>query len=234
MGLFRIYYLDSLDPDRVLQDQNELSRHSKFNFKEGPMNLVSRITNITMRPKEEWPVIAEEQETVQSLFTNVILLLAAIGPVCSALNSMVFGHAVWFGARIRPAFGAILAGLIIGYALTLLGVFITSFIIHKLAPNFESEGDLPQAMKLVTYSYVPVWVAGVLNIIPFLGVLTIFVGLYGLYLAYLGLPVIMKTPPDKVVVYLIVVIVIGIVISVIMGTITAAVVAAGMFAGGSW
>ena len=45
------------------------------------MNLVSRITNITMRPKEEWPVIAEEQETVQSLFTNVIVILAAIAPL---------------------------------------------------------------------------------------------------------------------------------------------------------
>jgi hypothetical protein len=76
---------------------------------------------------------------------------------------------------------------------------------------------------------VPVWVAGVLNIVPFLGILTIFVGIYGLYLAYLGLPVIMKTPQDKVVVYLIVVIVIAIVVSVIMGVITTAFVGAGMF-----
>jgi len=196
------------------------------------MNLVSRITNITLRPKEEWPVIAEEKETVQSLYTNVILLLAAIGPVCSALNSMVFGHA-WLGARYRPAFGMIIVGLVVGYVLALLGVFIVSFIVHKLAPNFNSEGDLPQAMKLVTYSYVPVWVAGVLNIIPFLGVLTFFVGLYGLYLAYLGLPVMMKTPQDKVAIYLIVVVVVSIVVSVIMGTITAAFMGAGLFMG-SW
>ncbi len=195
------------------------------------MNLVSRVTNIVLKPKEEWPVIAEEKETVQSLYSNVILLLAAIGPVCTALNSMVFGQWLWFGAHVRTAFGAIIVALIVGYALTLAGVYITSFIVYKLAPNFGSEGDLPQAMKLVTYSYVPVWVAGVLHIVPFLGVLTIFVGLYGLYLAYLGLPVVMKTPQDKVAVYLIVVIVIGIVVSIIMGTITGAIVAASWITG---
>jgi len=196
------------------------------------MDLVSRVTNIALRPKEEWPVIAEEKETVQSLYTNVILILAAIGPVCSAVSSLVFGHSLPFSdVTFRPAIGTILVGLIVGYILVLVGVFVTAFIIHKLAPNFDSEGDLPQAMKLVTYSYVPVWVAGVLNIIPFLGVLTFFVGLYGLYLAYLGLPVIMKTPQEKVAIYLVVVIVIGIVVSAIMATITATFVGAGLFMG---
>jgi hypothetical protein len=199
------------------------------------MNLVSRVTNITLRPKEEWPIIAGESETVQSLYTKVIIVLAAIGPVCNAINSMVFGHWVWFGARYRPALGAIIVGLVVSYLLALAGVFLTAFIVHKLAPNFQSEGDLPQAMKLVTYSYVPMWVAGVLNLIPFLGVLTIFAGLYGLYLAYLGLPVIMKTPEDKVPIYLIVVIVVSIVVSVIIATVTAAFVGAGAFVtSGTW
>lgn len=196
------------------------------------MNLVNRVTNIALHPKEEWPVINEETETVQSLYTNVILPLAAIGPVCTALNSFVFGHA-WFGTRIRPAFGAIILGLVVGYIMALVSVYVMAFIIHKLAPNFGSEGDLPQALKLVAYAYAPMWVAGVLNIIPFLGVLTFFVGLYGLYLAYLGLPVLMKTPQDKVAIYLIVVVAVGIVISIIAGVITAAFVGAGMFTG-SW
>lgn len=196
------------------------------------MSLVNRVTNIALRPKEEWPVIAEEKETVQSLYMNVILPLAAIGPVCNALNSFVFGHA-WLGTRIRPAFGAILLGLIVGYLMALVSVYVIAFIIHKLAPNFDSQGDMTEALKLVTYSYAPVWAAGVLNIIPFLGILIFFVGLYGLYLAYLGLPVIMKTPQEKVATYLIVVIVTGIVVSVIAGVITTAFVGAGMFAG-SW
>ena len=197
------------------------------------MNLVSRVTNIALRPKEEWPVIAAESETVGSLYTKVIIVLAAIGPVCNALNSMIFGHSVWFSSiRYRPAFGAILTGLIVGYILALVGVWATAFIVQKLAPSFQSEGDLPQALKLVTYSNAPFWVAGVLNLIPVLGILTIFVGLYGLYLAYLGLPVIMKTPPDKVPVYLIVVIAVSIVVWFVVGAITAVFVGAGTMVAG--
>jgi uncharacterized membrane protein len=47
-------------------------------------------------------------------------------------------------------------------------------------------------------------VAGILSIVPALGVLGFVGSLYGLYLMYLGLPHIMKTPQDKVVGYLVV------------------------------
>jgi hypothetical protein len=40
-------------------------------------------------------------------------------------------------------------------------------------------------------------VAGILNIVPVLGLLAILAGIYGLYLLYLGLPKLMKSPPQK-------------------------------------
>jgi hypothetical protein len=47
-------------------------------------------------------------------------------------------------------------------------------------------------------------VAGILSIVPVLGVLTFVGGIYGLYLMYLGLPHMMKTPQDKAIGYLVV------------------------------
>ena len=44
------------------------------------MTIVDRVKNILIAPKTEWPVIAGETATVQSLYTGYILILAAIGP----------------------------------------------------------------------------------------------------------------------------------------------------------
>jgi hypothetical protein len=198
------------------------------------MNLIERVKRIATKPKEEWPVIATETSSVGDLMTGVAIPLVAIAPVCNAINSLIFGHSIPLtDITYHPSIGSVLGTLVLSYVLGLGGVFITSFIVEKLAPNFGSKGDLAQAMKLIVYSYAPFWVAGVLNIIPFLGILTIFVGFYGLYLAYLGLPHVMQTPPDKVVPYLIVVIVVGIIVYFIIGVITAAIIGGGALVTGA-
>jgi len=78
------------------------------------------------------------------------------------------------------------------------------------------------------YSYTPAWVAGVLQLIPALGILGILAGLYGLYLLYLGLPRLMNCPQEKAGPYTAVVVVCAIVLTVIIGVIAGAVTGAGM------
>ena len=75
-------------------------------------------------------------------------------------------------------------------------------------------------LKMVAFASTPVWVAGVLRLIPALGLLALLAALYSIYLFYLGLPSVMKTPPDKVLPYMVVCAVVLIVISVIVGYIT--------------
>ncbi len=60
------------------------------------------------------------------------------------------------------------------------------------------------------------WVVGIFSLIPMLGILGLLGGLYSLYLLYLGLPVLMKAPPEKALAYTAVVILCGIVLSVIV------------------
>lgn len=192
------------------------------------MNLIKRVFAVAMNPKGEWPLIAEQPTTTGDLYSKVVVILVAIGPVCTAINSAVFGHSIPFtDVTVRPSMGAIMGSMILTYVLTLIGVFVMAFIVQKLAPTFQSVPDFTQALKLITWSYAPVWVAGVLNLVPFLGALTIIVGLYGIYLAYVGLPFVMKTPQEKAVPYLIVVIVVSIIVWIVIGAISAAVVGVG-------
>jgi hypothetical protein len=66
------------------------------------------------------------------------------------------------------------------------------------------------------------WLAGVFNISVFLMVLTLLAGLYGIYLFYLGLPPVMKTPPESVVPYMVVAAIVIIVVYIVLATMVAA------------
>jgi hypothetical protein len=178
------------------------------------MNLQTRVTNILTKPNLEWPIIAAEPADVASLYSNYILILAAIPAVCTFLGMAFIGGMFGsYGLAAALAFGVVL------YCRELVSVFIGAFIIEKLAPTFDSRGDTAQALKLVAYSYTPVWVAGVLYLVPLLGILVILAAIYAIYVFYLGVQPVMKTPQDKVVPYMIVSAVVIIVVSVIIGMI---------------
>ena len=112
----------------------------------------------------------------------------------------------------------------------LVGAWIAAVVIEKLAPTFESRGDTAQALKLVVYSTTPVWIAGVLNLVPALTPLGIIAALYAVYLFYLGLPLLMATPADKVIPYMVVSVLVLIVVWVILGSIAAALAGVGAVA----
>ncbi len=177
------------------------------------MNIVDRAKNIIITPKTEWLTIAGEEPNIGQIFTGYVLPLALIPTIASIIGWGVVGSGV-FGASIMFGVGKGVIELVLAFA----SVYIASFVIDLLAPNFGSQKSLGRAVQLVAYSFTPVWIGGILNIIPLLGWLGALFGLYGLYLLYLGLPHTMKTPTDKVVVYLIVSV---IVIFVVWGVLTA-------------
>jgi hypothetical protein len=185
-----------------------------------PFNLQARVTNIITKPKQEWPAIAAEPKDIAGLYSKYIVLLAAIGPICMAIGYSVVG----LGFGIRWSFGGAFTLAALQYVLTLVGVYISGLVIAKLAPSFQSEPDTAQAIKLVAYAWTPAWVAGVLYLIPALGILVMLASLYSLYLLYLGVTPVMKTPPDKAIPYLVVSAIVMIVIYFVITAIAGALV----------
>jgi uncharacterized membrane protein len=186
------------------------------------MNLQSRVINILSKPKQEWPVIASESTDVAGLYKEYIMPLAAIPAICGFLGMTLLGVTIPMVGQIRTPMVSGLAGLVIGYVLSLVGIFLAAFIVDKLAPSFQSSGGLVQALKMVAYASTPSWVAGVLQLVPVLGALALVAALYGVYLFYLGLPFVMKTPPDKVILYMVVSAIVIIVISFVTASISGA------------
>jgi hypothetical protein len=180
------------------------------------MNLTERVKNILVQPVEEWRVIEKEPTTTGDLYTSYIMALAAIGPVASIVGLSLIGFYVPMGGTYRVPLMTAIGHAVVTYVLALAGVYVLALIIDALAPTFNGTKNFTQALKVATYSFTAGWLVGIFNLIPALAFLQIF-GLYSLYLLYLGLPVLMKSPEDKTLAYTIVVIIAGIVIFAIIG-----------------
>lgn len=184
------------------------------------MSLVDRVKGILLTPQKEWPVIEAESATPASLYTGYIMPLAAIPAVAGLIGFSVIGVNV-LGTSFRVPFGSSITGAVVRYVATLVGVFVLALIIDALAPSFGGTKSQIQALKLAAYSSTASWIAGIFLILPSLSILAALGGLYSLYLLFVGLPVMMKSPPDKSLAYTVVAILCGIVVWFVIGVVTA-------------
>ncbi|HEX9706541.1 MAG TPA: Yip1 family protein [Steroidobacteraceae bacterium] len=194
--------------------------------------LIERAQRILMSPKTEWPVIAAEAETTAGLYKSYIAILAALGPIALFLKSTLIGTQLPFLGTFRLDMGTGLVQLVIGYILSLVSVYVFALIVNALAPTFGGQKDSVQALKTVAYAMTAGWIAGIGQILPWLGVLIgIAGGIYSIYLLYLGLPVTMKSPPDKAAAYTAVSVIAGIILFWICAMIVGGIIGRSMWGG---
>jgi hypothetical protein len=188
------------------------------------MDIVSRVQGILTSPRTEWPIIAQERSDPQSIFVNYVVPLVAIGPICTFLGLLIFGISVPGVGTVRLGIGTLITQLIVSFVLAVVVTGIMGFVVAKLAPSFGGQDDVVMGLKLVAYSYTAAWLAAAISLLPFLpffltGLIMLAAAIYTIYTAYLGFPILMRNPPEKTIVYMIVVAVIGIVLGVIVGMI---------------
>lgn len=182
------------------------------------MNIIARVKEILLTPKTTWPVIEAEVTSVAALYTQYVMILAAIQAVAGFIGMSLFGIGA-MGVSIRIPFLTGLIQMVLGYGLVLVMVYVMSLIADVLAPSFGGQKNAMNALKLVAYSGTAAMVGGIFAVIPALGILTLIAGLYSLYLLYLGVPTLMKVPQEKALPYTAVLVVCAIVVGVIAGTI---------------
>ena len=160
-----------------------------------------------------------------SVVTSYVMPLAAIGAIAGFIGGSLVGMSLPFLGTYRVPITTGLAGAVFTFVIAIVGVFLLAFIINALAPTFGAQKDANKAFKVAVYSYTPAWIAGALQILPALAVVGLIAALYGLYLLYLGLPALMKCPPDKAAGYTAVVVVCAIVFSIVMTSVGGLIVA---------
>jgi Yip1-like protein len=167
------------------------------------MGLVDRVKNILVTPKTEWDVIAAETTPPKDLVLRYVLPLAGLAALVGFINTSIIGYTLpLIGGTYRTPIGWGLTQAVLGLAMTVVMIFVLAFLIDALAPKFGAQKNMAQAIKVAVYACTAAWVGSVLVIVPVLGPVLALIGvIYTLYLLYLGLPRLMKSPEDKSLAY---------------------------------
>jgi hypothetical protein len=187
------------------------------------MTMVERIKGICLKPTTEWSMIAAEATTSRQLLLGYVAPLAAIGPIASLIGGVVLGRSLPFVGTYHVPLASGLRVAIVAYVMSIVGTVTLSFLINALAPSFGGQKNQVQALKVAVFAYTPAWIAGVFMLLTALGPLVVVAGLYGLYLLYLGLPVLMKTARERAAGYTALVVVCAVLLWFSIGALTAAI-----------
>jgi hypothetical protein len=156
------------------------------------LELLLRVRAMMLTPRAEWPAVASESN--ETIALRYIAMLALIPTLARLVGGWLIGGYTPF----VPA----LVGAVIGYALNFVSVFAVALAIDLLAPKFDAARNYSHAFRLAAYSFTPVWLAGIVLLVPGMSFLALL-GLYGIYLLWTGLPVLMRAPAKTIVPYLI-------------------------------
>lgn len=181
--------------------------------------LINRIKNIVLTPKTEWPVIASEPTILSQLYMGYVIPLAAFSALMSFLHMSVIGIGPW---RMPLLTGLVYALVSFGFAL--LGFYVVGWIIDVLAPTFSGQRDRRQAVKTAAYAFTPAAIGSVFGLLGALGgLLHLAAAIWGIYLLYLGLPVMMRSPQEKAPGYTAAVVVCSILVGIVFGVVASAI-----------
>jgi len=158
--------------------------------------LVEQVKDILVTPKPTWVHLKNEELEEKEITRNYLVYLAAVPAIAGFLGKSIIGQNVPFFGQYRVPFfnGLLWAALIWG--LSIAFVYVNSWIVNSLAERFAGQKNQNAAFKLVAFSFIPYLLAGVFNIVPGLSGLYIL-GLYGIYLFYVGVPILMQCPEEK-------------------------------------
>jgi hypothetical protein len=145
------------------------------------ISLIGRATAIVLTPQTEWAAVDREASEIGDLFADYVAVLAAIPVICGLISRVLIG--VPLGTALLLA--------IAGYALSFLAVYVMALVVDQLAPIFAGHTDFESALKLVVYSATPIWLSGLLHLLPALGFLSALGFLDAVYLLWSGIPALM-------------------------------------------
>ena len=146
--------------------------------------------------------------------------MAAIGPVCETLGTIVFGVRSSLGGTYAVSVGDAVTGGVLAYGLNLAGVYAFALLIDLLAPSLGGQRNQVQALKVAAYGSTPYWLGGVVALFPRLSLIGAAFGLYSVRLFALGLSPVMKIPRDKAAVYTLLASIAGILVALLISALS--------------
>lgn len=162
--------------------------------------MMSHLFGLFINPKKEWEAIREENCTIGKCYFSYVFILAAIPPVSGYFGTTMFGWEIGARDAIKLSTDSALTIAIAYYCVMLVGIFSMGFMIHWMARTYGTQQTLSRCITLAAYVVTPIFLVGVVELLPILW-LNFVIGLpalaYTVYLLYTGVPIMMEIPEER-------------------------------------
>ncbi len=148
--------------------------------------LLSRVNNILLHPKAEWQVIRDEAATYPGIVLRYISILSAIPPVASIVGRYIFDRDVPDSVLLSSPWHLILSNAL-WYCMYIMNVMITGAVITSITVSAESRRRGVTGLQIAAYSFTPLFIGGLIAVIPHMTWCIHIAVLYGMYILYLGM-----------------------------------------------
>jgi hypothetical protein len=163
---------------------------------------LERAKSLLISPRVEWEKIAGENNHYKLLIKDYLFYIALIPAFVGFIGYTLIGYRVQF-VGLATSFTLGLKLFVYFYLVTIIGIYITSYIIQYFAHKFKAEQNFNKVFELVTYSYTAILSIGILNLSPAMGRMVSFLNLYCIYIFFFGFRKMIKIKPEKAMPYFI-------------------------------
>jgi hypothetical protein len=154
---------------------------------------------ILLTPNRVFSELAESDPSPWRVFFGLTLWLALIPPVFAYIGTSSSGWLLGVEPIVLPP-RAVLA-ISLGYlAMLLIGFVSTAMISRWMAQTYGAADSLGLNFALISIAGAPLAVGGIVHVYPhaFINVLVLVpILIWSIYLLYRGLPVVLKTGPER-------------------------------------
>lgn len=151
--------------------------------------LYHRTKYFIINPGKAWDVVHREERPMKFVWGSYFMPLIILVSISAFLGSMFF-----INTTLKPTYSVLAA--VTTFFLLYLGVYASAFVVKEITRALDLGHDFLVAFKLVAYSMAPIFlsltISRLFESVLFINVL----GLYGLYILWIGMEI-MVNPPDQ-------------------------------------
>ena len=150
------------------------------------MSIVNRIRGLMWNPRIEWDSVARDAPGQMRLMRDFILPLSLLAPLATFVG-MWFFDTSWDADHGYALPRERIAGIVAAtYGFEIANVYLLALVFYLLARTEGCKPTFLAAFQVAALGSVPLLISGVLLVIPFNIILTLFAMLHSFYLYYLG------------------------------------------------
>ncbi len=154
---------------------------------------------VLFRPNAVFEALAAETPPVARVFFGFALWLGLLPPIFAYIGTVNFGWRLGVEPMFLP--DRTVLAISIAYFLTLLFGFVSSAVIARwMAVTYDASQSLGRCLALMTIVGAPLAVGSIIHLYPhvFLNILVLVPALiWSMFLLYRGLPVVLRTGPNR-------------------------------------